>query len=395
MSQNYEDSKEGFNDIDNEEDIIQDNDINKINNENKNNNDKEKIIRKPGEKQKRRSKIECHDRGYKCGCGKTYLSYPALYTHIKTKHDGKTPEGTNANQIQNGKGRGRPRKNFLMNEEIIIKKKREYNRIYNENQSNELKDILNQKNCSYDYFKKGEIKYDKIYYFFGLLNNKEKDRIKKLEINENNKNINNINYYIEKYNINDLFDNEMLNNISYKELYICYKDMENKNILDIEKIDKKDIITCDQSFILYLYYISKKINKDFCKINLIILKHFRDLINILGWNLLSRFKSLDDEDISKNFCTIKEPLKIPLLVNDFCNNYIKNIMKDFDIYFIFIIISHFNFWLYANNLTFIQLNLPNIFNNKNKNDNIKDNIKDDIKSDIINNNNDNKNKNNI
>ena len=79
-------------------------------------------IRKPGEKQKRRSKIECHDRGYKCGCGKTYLSYPALYTHIKTKHDGKTPEGTNANQIQNGKGRGRPRKNFLMNEEIIIKK---------------------------------------------------------------------------------------------------------------------------------------------------------------------------------------------------------------------------------------------------------------------------------
>lgn len=29
-----------------------------------------------------------------CGCGKSYLSYPALYTHIKTKHDGLKPEGT-------------------------------------------------------------------------------------------------------------------------------------------------------------------------------------------------------------------------------------------------------------------------------------------------------------
>jgi hypothetical protein len=29
-----------------------------------------------------------------CGCGKRYLSYPALYTHIKTKHEGRQPEGT-------------------------------------------------------------------------------------------------------------------------------------------------------------------------------------------------------------------------------------------------------------------------------------------------------------
>ena len=35
------------------------------------------------------------------------------------------PEGTNINQVQNGKGRGRPRKNFLTNEETIIRKKRE------------------------------------------------------------------------------------------------------------------------------------------------------------------------------------------------------------------------------------------------------------------------------
>jgi len=27
-------------------------------------------------------------RSYICGCGKDYLSYPALYLHIRIKHDG-------------------------------------------------------------------------------------------------------------------------------------------------------------------------------------------------------------------------------------------------------------------------------------------------------------------
>jgi hypothetical protein len=35
-------------------------------------------------------------------CGKSYLSYPALYTHIKTKH--------NTNGASSGRGRGRPKK---------------------------------------------------------------------------------------------------------------------------------------------------------------------------------------------------------------------------------------------------------------------------------------------
>jgi hypothetical protein len=47
-------------------------------------------------------------------CGKAYLSYPALYTHIKTKHD-----------LQNsstGKGRGRPKKDngTIVNINILI-----------------------------------------------------------------------------------------------------------------------------------------------------------------------------------------------------------------------------------------------------------------------------------
>ena len=42
----------------------------------------------------RRSKDFRTPRNYMCGCNKTYLSYAALYTHTKTKHNGVFPEGT-------------------------------------------------------------------------------------------------------------------------------------------------------------------------------------------------------------------------------------------------------------------------------------------------------------
>jgi len=369
-------------------------------NEKNNKNVDEKNIRKPGEKQKRRSKNECYGRDYKCGCGKEYLSYPALYTHIKTKHDGKTPEGTNANQIQNGKGRGRPRKNFLLNEEAIIRRKRENNRKYNENQSNELKDFLNHSNCSADYFNQGEAKYIMIYNFFDLLKEKLDEKYKNMKINTNNAFQNNENKTLsinikindvdtvdseDLYNVMDLFDENMINSSNgYKALFKCCSDMTASKVQEVEKIEKKESIVCDQAFILYLFYISKFVKKEFCKIQLMVLKHFRDLINILGWNLLSEYKSLDDEDTSKDFCSTKEPLKIPLISSDFCNSYMKEVMKDFDVYFGFVIISHFNFWLYANDLTYIKLNLPNIINekevkikDKNEEKNNNDNINND------------------
>lgn len=61
-------------------------------------------------KTKRRSKNDHQGRDFLCGCGKEYLSYPALYTHIKQKHKGETPSGTTTSQHLPGRGRGRPRK---------------------------------------------------------------------------------------------------------------------------------------------------------------------------------------------------------------------------------------------------------------------------------------------
>jgi hypothetical protein len=42
-----------------------------------------------------------------CGCGKGYTSTPALYLHIKIKHEGKMPAGTTYPNI-NQRHRGRP-----------------------------------------------------------------------------------------------------------------------------------------------------------------------------------------------------------------------------------------------------------------------------------------------
>ena len=67
-------------------------------------------------KSKRRSKNDVDGRDFKCKyCDKTYLSYPALYTHMKQKHS-KGPDGEIRTPPTSGRGRGRPRKNvsFLL-----------------------------------------------------------------------------------------------------------------------------------------------------------------------------------------------------------------------------------------------------------------------------------------
>jgi len=80
-------------------------------------------------KQKRRSKYDPNGRDYVCGCGKTYLSYPALYTHLKTKHNNTIPDGTNTTNFQPGRGRGRPRKSIAEAVALETKKQQQALRV--------------------------------------------------------------------------------------------------------------------------------------------------------------------------------------------------------------------------------------------------------------------------
>ncbi|CAD8044460.1 unnamed protein product [Paramecium primaurelia] len=75
----------------------------------------------PPSAKKRIRRCTKHDetpRPYKCGCGRGYYSYPALYTHLKIKHEGQPPTGTQIPSDKHYGSRGRPReKNFNFEEE--------------------------------------------------------------------------------------------------------------------------------------------------------------------------------------------------------------------------------------------------------------------------------------
>lgn len=55
---------------------------------------------------RQKTKVNPEEKLFKCGCGKSYLSYAALYTHCKVKHTGIFPEGTIAGEK---KKQGRPK----------------------------------------------------------------------------------------------------------------------------------------------------------------------------------------------------------------------------------------------------------------------------------------------
>lgn len=54
---------------------------------------------KQNSKQNRKPRVTNGSRNFFCGCNKAYLSYPALYTHVKNKHDGEFPIGSNSKQF--------------------------------------------------------------------------------------------------------------------------------------------------------------------------------------------------------------------------------------------------------------------------------------------------------
>lgn len=69
-------------------------------------------VKDPDQKEEKVRKTRKDKEGRKFICGQCklgYLSYPALYTHIKTKHEGNTPAGTIRGESGKPKKRGRPK----------------------------------------------------------------------------------------------------------------------------------------------------------------------------------------------------------------------------------------------------------------------------------------------
>ena len=69
--------------------------------------------KQPRRSRRQKTKVAPEEKTFKCGCGKAYLSYAALYTHCKVKHTGIFPEGTDAGEK---KKQGRPKASSVYSE---------------------------------------------------------------------------------------------------------------------------------------------------------------------------------------------------------------------------------------------------------------------------------------
>lgn len=92
-------------------------------------------------KHKRRKRDDVMNRNYTCGCGKSYLSYPALYTHLKQKHEGKQPEGTKLPSSMRGR---KPRKEPSQGPSSKEERNEEMNINNIEEKPDEVLDLLSQ-----------------------------------------------------------------------------------------------------------------------------------------------------------------------------------------------------------------------------------------------------------
>ena len=261
---------------------------------------------------RRRSKNDTEGRTFICQlCGKSYLSYPALYTHRKQKHN------TN---LSSGRGRGRPKKDI--SEQNIERIK------YNP--------------CGNSYFlkenRKGEtIEFKSVIFnAFNFLYN-IKDDLEKSERNKKRK--------MKEYN--NIYEHPLFNKF--------LNDLHKKD----EKIDDNENKITDDVFIDYLNKVSSYCNPVFYEKILIFVGLFREYVNQVYSNKVE--KGLE-------FTAQEKAEDVPDTSNEFILDFIDPDENDNDFGFnkdeCIDLIQNLCHWMYENNFTCSKLSMINIDNGK-------------------------------
>jgi len=118
------------------------------------------------------------------------------------------------------------------------------------------------------------------------------------------------------------------------------------------------MITCDDLIGAYLNIISNYINRQFYKSVIILLKNYRECMNLLGWEVFSQYKDLKDEKTELQYCEVKNGELFPEICNEFLNQYFPQKIPSFDKHIAAVVVCEFCDWLYRNKFTHISLN-PN------------------------------------
>ena len=228
-------------------------------------------------------------------CGKSYLSYPALYTHIKTKHNTTGQAST--------RGRGRPKKDT--------------------GDINSIKLLYNP--CNFDYFKHPE------------------------RIGETN----NLNECID-YIFGEVYQNNDKNFEKFRK-YKFIKDNNFFNKLMEMNVNPKSLdenSKCDEIFAEYVLKVSRACNKEFLTKVLKFVTIFRECLN-----LINKVKNINGEDYSESNNAEDAPDISNDFVTDFLEK--DPDLFDFSKDDAIDMTQNFCQWLYDNNYTCSKLSLIN------------------------------------
>ena len=281
-------------------------------------------------KGKRRSKNDNEGRNFKCNhCNRTYLSYPALYTHNKTKH----------NYLQQpsvpNRGRGRPKKNASK--------------------------VIQQDPTSPLYFRTEDKQGGPtmvIYGFeeaFNAFSNQEPMKYKEYQSHP---------LYIELYKLHSNNAKTLDYNIEHPQVkeigglsagfeavLINQPQIENAPNLEIAAlpnptnsvpapINQEEVVNvevnvkeakekkCDEIFAEYLNYVAKNVNKKVYKEMVYFVLLFRECFSANGFKLAQSKSILPDVinetklDLETDFCLVANASYAPEISNEFITQYL-------------------------------------------------------------------------
>lgn len=276
---------------------------------------------------KRRSKNDLKGRDYQCGCGKRYLSYPALYTHIKTKHNGQNPKGTNAPQYQSKRGRGRPRKS-----NIAIAPVNPVPQVVTEPVGGGAKEMQKQEE------KKEVKKYDgdEVLKKLGAL---EGERYEPLVMAENF--------------LRQIHEDKIPNYLWLQKNLRMGVEQEEEKKEELEGPRK----TCEQIFAEYVSEQGKKVNERFFFILIIFVNAYRQCMDEYGWEMTKKYKQVTFDERRKSFTAHNDAELVPETSNDFIRYFLPKENPYFDRAMAIELTRHLCEWLKKNKYTHASISL--------------------------------------
>lgn len=330
------------------------------------------------QKNKRRSKKDKTGRNYVCGCQKTYLSYPALYTHIKNKHDGVHPPGTTL-QPQSRVKPGRPPKR-----DSLSKRDGNHHRSHmdggasgdngqgddDDEDGDGMSQGMSDRGSRSPFFPDGTpnksgfgengASYDKQRnYIF------QQDMFGKEDLGLAIR-VNGIKIGNEKTSPGKTFVKEK-NMITSQ--FIVHPVSQFINMMKEDHLPSdffSTTPTCDKLFALYLYNVSLYTNQTYTDMVAVLFRGLRECLNQHGYDLLQKFETQNpmqkvelhkQPTNSQDFCQLEPPWYISIIfdyfVKEFLPKYLDGV-SNFSLSFVCLFLREFNQWLLKHNLTRIK-----------------------------------------